>query len=389
MRKYRIMYLFALLIMVCLTIESNGKEALFFLVLLLLFPLFTGTAAWIGGKKIKLMLKVPVFCMLGQETEISFQLTKNKRILIGKIELPVSFENPLFGDKEEKQLIICPGQQAVTEYFLPLETDRCGKVKIRQTEICYYDVLGLFRFKKASRQEQSIYIYPKQIPLHILLNQRPLSMETGDIFDEKVRGQDVSEIFDLRNYQIGDSIRTIHWKLSSKMDDLLVREFSRPANYNTIILFEFARKADRKKDTYQIINVTASLVLAVMRGLLRLNMGHQVGYVAQGELMETAVDSKDDLIQMMDNMMSMKNENDDRNLIQTFMKLELYRQYTKVIYITGKFDEKSVTGLCNLVNLSVIVPWEGQEDYLDSSAGYDILSLSANEMEKNAIYLYI
>ena len=389
MGKYRITYLFALLIMAGLFIETNGKEALFVLILLIVLPIFTGAMAWLGGKDIQLLLQSPVSCSMKQEMDISFQIINKKRFFIGKIELPVTFENALFGQKEEKHLMICPGSRFVEEYFLPVDTHRCGKIKIRQTEICYYDVLGLFRFRKNCSQERVMFVYPEKIPLHILLSQHPGSMETGDVFDEKIRGQDTSETFDLRDYQRGDSLRAVHWKLSCKMDELLIREFSRPANYNTIILFEFLSKSDQKERTDSIINMTASLVSAVMNGLLKLNMGHQVGYMVREEYMESTVDSQDTLIQAINSMMSIQKESDGPDLIQTFMKLGLYHQYTKVIYITGGFDDKAVADLSNLVNLSVIVPWEGEKDYFDSSAGYDILSLAAKEMKENEVYLYI
>lgn len=237
--------------------------------------------------------------------------------------------------------------------------------------------------------ENSILIFPKPIFLHVLLTQRPKAIETGEIYDEQIRGEDVSETFDLREYQKGDSIRTVHWKLSGKTDDLLVREFSRPANYNTILLFEFHRRPEEDSDSKHSINMIASLTREVMEGLLQLNMGHQIGFVIRGTLRINTIDSQDAAAQMVESMMSMKAEKGSTDMIQTFLKLEMYRQYTKVIYITERFDERAVSELSRLVNVSIIVPQEGEEDYYDSSGGYDVLALSSGEMEKNAIYLYI
>ena len=237
--------------------------------------------------------------------------------------------------------------------------------------------------------ENSILIFPKPIFLHVLLTQWPKAIETGEIYDEQIRGEDVSETFDLREYQKGDSIRTVHWKLSGKTDDLLVREFSRPANYNTILLFEFHRRPEEDSDSKHSINMIASLTRAVMEGLLQLNMGHQIGFVIRGTLRINTIDSQDAAAQMVESMMSMKAEKGSTDMIQTFLKLEMYRQYTKVIYITERFDERAVSELSRLVNVSIIGPQEGEEDYYDSNGGYDVLDLSSGEMEKNAIYLYI
>ena len=37
-------------------------------------------------------------------------------------------------------------------------------------------------------------------------------------------GDDPGETFDIREYREGDSIRQIHWKLTGKMDRLIIRE---------------------------------------------------------------------------------------------------------------------------------------------------------------------
>lgn len=40
----------------------------------------------------------------------------------------------------------------------------------------------------------------------------------------KPPGDDPGETYDIREYRSGDSIRQIHWKLSGKLDDIMIRE---------------------------------------------------------------------------------------------------------------------------------------------------------------------
>lgn len=58
-----------------------------------------------------------------------------------------------------------------------------------------------------------------------------LSLFTREGFDmESFRysgsrpGDDPGETYDIREYRSGDSIRQIHWKLSGKLDDIMIRE---------------------------------------------------------------------------------------------------------------------------------------------------------------------
>lgn len=49
------------------------------------------------------------------------------------------------------------------------------------------------------------------------------------------KGTDASEMFDIRSYVPGDDIRSIHWKLSGKTDELIVRQASDRTHYDLVI----------------------------------------------------------------------------------------------------------------------------------------------------------
>ena len=51
-------------------------------------------------------------------------------------------------------------------------------------------------------------------------------------------GDDPGETYDIREYRSGDSIRQIHWKLSGKLDDIMIREKSFPVDDTVLILAE-------------------------------------------------------------------------------------------------------------------------------------------------------
>lgn len=73
---------------------------------------------------------------------------------------------------------------------------------------------------------------PYEARMYVELNRNVEWEQTGDIYDGKKSGTDVSEVFGLREYREGDTLQSIHWKLSGKMHQLIVREFGRPVNYH-------------------------------------------------------------------------------------------------------------------------------------------------------------
>ena len=85
------------------------------------------------------------------------------------------------------------------------------------------------------------------------------------VYDSLRSGDDASEIFKLREFQDGDKLKDIHWKLTAKEDKLIVRENSLPKACSTVLLLEGGKGAKGKKnrqDAY--LQVAASLSFSMM-----------------------------------------------------------------------------------------------------------------------------
>lgn len=385
MWKNRIYYIVILMIAGFLFLWTNTGAALLLLLLLLLFPLLSGCMTGIWMHLLQLEMVLPEMCVTNQETDVRFLLTKKAGWMGRQLTVPVMVRNRMFNTHEKKYLSIFPGYKRKEEYRMPVNTEICGEIEIQIQEIRCYDFFQLFCVKKYSPQKKEMVIYPEVKTMNLILKHRPKTKETGDIFDEDVRGNDMSEIFDLRGYQDGDSIRSVHWKLSSKMNRLLVREFSRPASFDTILLFSLAggKEISNKK-----ITRVASLSISIMEALLKLNMEYQVGCMLNGTLLEMPVCSRHDCMKVKKSMMSMQVTDALTGIIQNFMKMRRQYQYTKVIYITANPEDTLLKSLANQVNLSVIVPVEGKQDYTDESGGYEVIALSEKK-QMHSRYIFI
>ncbi len=70
----------------------------------------------------------------------------------------------------------------------------------------------------------------------------------GDVAAEKI------EVSDIRDYVPGDSIRSIHWKLSSKTQDIKVKQYSSAENKRVYVFCDMAEaaKPPKKKDSGEL-----------------------------------------------------------------------------------------------------------------------------------------
>ncbi len=105
-----------------------------------------------------------------------------------------------------------------------LPTDHCGALIIQPDRAYVYDYLGLFRLKirKSSSQIIRIMPQPAEMPLSHALT-RNLSRAW-----RPKHGCGYAETYEIRPYRPGDQLNLVHWKLSAKTDDLLLREPMEP-----------------------------------------------------------------------------------------------------------------------------------------------------------------
>ncbi len=103
-------------------------------------------------------------------------------------------------------------------------SSHCGIVEMSAKYCKVYDFTGIFFIPVKINCNFNCIIMPK--------SQKPALLPDCDKIAIKgykpKSGGGFSDFYELRQYQSGDSLKNIHWKLSSKYDDLIVREPSQP-----------------------------------------------------------------------------------------------------------------------------------------------------------------
>ena len=102
---------------------------------------------------------------------------------------------------------------------IPIDTRHCGSYSYRLTWLSVYDLFGLFHINTNLNKNNEIFVKP--VPS---MPERMPNMYGFKAKNLRKSKQPSSEIYDIRDYQIGDPLRSIHWKMSAKKDELLVKE---------------------------------------------------------------------------------------------------------------------------------------------------------------------
>ena len=82
--------------------------------------------------------------------------------------------------------------------------------------------------------------------LPLTFDTEPLEMAPGDPGSEIMARatEDLNAPSDIRSYQPGDAMKKIHWKLSLRKGELMVRKFDEPVLQEVLILMDCSRPPD-------------------------------------------------------------------------------------------------------------------------------------------------
>ena len=147
-----------------------------------------------------------------------------------------------------------------------------GDYAIGISDLYCTDMFRMFKYRSEVNVFKQIFVMPRQVALPVRQN-TDISEELT-VTTSRLSGQDNTEMSDIRQYRRGDSLRSVHWKLSSKSDELIVREYARNAKQQMVIFCDTAKRyADNDKRFENDVNELAcDAVVEAALALVRENL---------------------------------------------------------------------------------------------------------------------
>lgn len=382
MKKYRSIYLVVIIAVLFSGLWGAERVAPILFMVLLLLPVFTGAWFYLSLTDVSFSLTGERSLSCGQSMKLKLGIQYAFLRPAGNIKTEVTCENLVFGNLESAVYILKPYRQQ-QDYEIPMDTSVCGKRIVRIREIVCYDLLCLFCRRIPVEAEFICTVYPYETQMYISFQRHMEREQPGDIYDGRKSGTDVSEVFGLREYREGDPLQSIHWKLSGKMQQLIVREFGRPVNYHTLILLAPAFCYGDERVSEQIVNAVFDLGVSFCHALLNQNIAHFTGYFLGGEICCVPVDSLHSYEDMLLKLMNVPIQKNGNDTMVSFLDQQLYKQFTKVFYVTGAVNEAATQNLSVLSELTILQITDGALGYLAGSDGYEVIGVPIDKIRNS------
>lgn len=362
MRKNRLGYLF-LVILSAILLFAFGLP--FFL---LLFLFWIGFAVVLGilihhdAKNIQLQVQFRT----DEEEKKKFALdllVETKGILLASKAVGVELEcqNRMFDIFQTRRLLLNL-EDKKSVYEIPVSKEQCGEIMVRCQEAYVYDLLGLFRVPIKSFGEMTTIIYPQKVQMHVEMSKdiygRP--REEGQIQNRK--GNDPSEMFDIREYVPGDDIRAVHWKLSSKTDTLILREASDPSHYNLAVLIDLGLEQENEPVSSASLNAAIAYGSGIMEKLVRQRVPFCVVIPTKTGLRVYEIREERDFHQFCAIWYGIPMQKNAGTGFQLFLREQMEQKFTRLLILTAGKYEQDLKGMDQRIGITVI--GTTQEDHI-------------------------
>lgn len=253
---------------------SGNVLILAFTLLLILMPVLSLPINLYVRKK--LTLTVSASGILRKSDRGNFQITVYNPTWLPVLRLRcrVQVENQLNGIVKEIYLLTSalPGKKR--QLKLQAGDDYCGRLKISVDRVRLYDCFGILGIPSRAESAGHMAVQPDTFFQSVGILPAQGIMEDSDLYAPDRTGQDLSEPYQIREYVPGDSMRQIHWKLSGKLDKLIVKDASLPITRSVLLFWErWGQSGDPDRTDAQ-----AEVLVSLCRNLMEQSIRFTVGW---------------------------------------------------------------------------------------------------------------
>lgn len=174
----------------------------------------------------------------GEEVELKVIIENTGFAPVANVRGKVVIFNSFDDKKQEYEMDFNVKGYGKSEVVLKISSDTCALIRAKLGAVYMYDYLGMYKTKvKDVGAETCVYVFPAK-------HDYDFANVTGKEDEEEEKniiGEDTSEIVDVRTFRNGDKLNRIHWKLTLKCDETMVKEFGDVYGNKFAIGFELCK----------------------------------------------------------------------------------------------------------------------------------------------------
>lgn len=275
MTKKRITWILIILFAAILYLFANGTGTLALLISCIAAPLISLLIIFVSGRHMTITLdKVDPD---SEDQSVRLFLKNHDIMPVSNVVVAVRCRNLRTGETEQIDVTKSLRPKGKAEEIIKVIPSHAGKYEISIESAGVSDPLQLWQRKIAAEDRLYITVMPTLFDMDLLVTSSSSAMPESYSYIDGRNGNDPGEVRGIREYVPGDSIKNIHWKLSSKVDKLLVKEMGLPITDQFLVILDNAADVGLNPDALDAI---ASVFRSVLNTLMSEGVDFTAGWTS-------------------------------------------------------------------------------------------------------------
>lgn len=328
----RIIYILLLIASIVTFVLTDNGIALFFLLCFVAYPVLAYSLLIAASKRVKFAYETRESCIRGNDLQITMQVGLKPRFLAGYASVVAIIENTTFG-KVSRENFIFRTLSNIPRVYNYSSSDS-GRISVHFKAVKLMDLFGICSVSVSCNKYKEAIVSPVIYDkLDASMGAKTREAMFGDI-SLPMKGNDHTEIFNVRDYEPGDSLNTVHWKLSGKFGSLISKEFGTTDDHRTLILVDLSRVKGDNVATDEQLNGVLDISVSISNALKADHYIHSVGWFNDGEFVCAEVADNNTFVSMVNNLMSIKADSGNAESLFYFRRTSECAAFTKIIMVT-------------------------------------------------------
>ena len=179
-----------------------------------------------------------------QQAVFTFTVKNTGFLPLSGIRLPLLLLDQSGKKAEEKTLFLSLGPKSLRKYSLTFSSPYCGRFSIQLKKFRIYSFFSLASLTRKTDLRGEAVFFPAPSPVSVKISERTRYFipEGEDCLETPFLASSAAGSLgeDIRSYRPQDPIRLVHWKLSARTGELLVRIPASQEGFSVLLFLDLA-----------------------------------------------------------------------------------------------------------------------------------------------------
>ena len=235
MLRRRIACILLIIAALILYLFDNETVTLALLVALIVMPAVSLGMLALSGRDLKISLAAAP--NTGENPTLRISMENPNLVPLAAVEVEAICENLRTGETDSCIITDTPRPKGRKDIDLEIMPRNAGRYEISIGSAILSDPLKLHSRKIRCSGREYMTIMPEKFDMQLTYASDAAMLESDRSIDTR-RGNDPGDVRGIREYVAGDSVKNMHWKLSEKMDKMLVKELGTAITDQFLVIFD-------------------------------------------------------------------------------------------------------------------------------------------------------